>query len=460
MYVKLIKNFSFYFNKEKRKLLNLFSFINYVAPSEFPKISAYLSIYNDSDVLQATLNSIKDYVDELIVVDGAYEWMAPYLRANGRDPLRSDESVYQIIKASSIPFRVVSGLWKNEVEKRIAGYNATSFQFVMRVDADEVLFFEDSILGSFFGSGCAVAEMYMPNYVSPGLVIQGRRLLDKFRKFPRQACLFNKARVSASEHLRYLWLVLTADQLPHNGVDKKIYPVFEKPIAFCAHLTNWRYVESSASRSSFYTMNWMRQYGAPWIKNIPSGGLENFEEFFQYISHKDFLEVMRGGSIVQGDIQLKKTEKLSISPLTSSQEAKFAFLYKNFMKDLSKQTISMTTTGGVALTQYPFYIDVSSQEVLSKLEVDGIIRIEFSGEIELVSAEIIILQNYEPFSKTIALDALVDKNLIDISVSSLRDYEFTLRRSIRIQVTALESPCLRFKIVHKKVVLGLNELNS
>ena len=53
------------------------------------KFSAYLSIYNDWDILAWTLRSIASYVDELVVVDGAYEWMAPDLKgAWPRSPLR------------------------------------------------------------------------------------------------------------------------------------------------------------------------------------------------------------------------------------------------------------------------------------------------------------------------------------------------------------------------------------
>lgn len=72
------------------------------------KFSAYLSIYDDWDLLEVALKSIADYVDELVVVDGAYEWMVPYLVATGSDPSRSDKRVYDIIRASGIPFRSIN----------------------------------------------------------------------------------------------------------------------------------------------------------------------------------------------------------------------------------------------------------------------------------------------------------------------------------------------------------------
>ena len=52
-------------------------------------ISAYLQIYNDDDFLAESLKSIEKIVDELIVVDGCYEWMATFYSKLGLDPSRS-----------------------------------------------------------------------------------------------------------------------------------------------------------------------------------------------------------------------------------------------------------------------------------------------------------------------------------------------------------------------------------
>lgn len=414
-----------------------------------PKISAYLSIYNDADILEAALKSVENYVDELIVVDGAYEWMAPFLEATGRNPLRSDESVYEKLRGLKIPYKVINRLWKNEVEKRSAGYAATTSRFVMRVDADEVIFFDDQQLQNFFASGCAVAEMYMPNYVAPGLVIQGQRLVDKFRKFPRQSCLFDREKISAQAHLRYLWLVLTADDLPNNEQERKIYSVFEKPIAFCSHLTNWRYVDSGASRSSFYIMNWMRKNGAPWVAGIRPGPLANFDEFFKLIPPERFLEIMKNGEITQGDIQLKPTEKLSSSPLSSHQESVFVRIYQNFLEGLKKRTLIHLHEEGVALSGFPFYLDISSQEVLATLAPNGSLNIEFSEPIDTTDVWVQTLQRVEPYSASNRLVTKVKKNVLEIRVSDVVYNQEALRKVIKLQVSAAQEnmPWLTFRIV-------------
>src|SRR5262245_60159410 len=110
------------------------------------KFSAYLSVYNDWDILASALRSVASHVDELVVVDGAYGWMLPYLTMRGVDPLRSAPRLYAAIEASGIPFRVISRIWKNEIEKRQTGYDACTHDYIYRVDADEILFFDDTAL--------------------------------------------------------------------------------------------------------------------------------------------------------------------------------------------------------------------------------------------------------------------------------------------------------------------------
>ncbi len=198
------------------------------------RFSAYLSIYNDWDLLAASLKSIAPYVDELIVVDGAYSWMVPYLRGLGVDPERSDPRVYEALQASGVPFRAISGLWANEIDKRRAGYAACKNRFAMRIDADEILHIDDAALAAFLASGEAVAEMETPTYVAPGYVLANIRQ----KALPRVGFLFDRDRISSDAHLDYLWLVLTTDELPNAG--RKPFPVHPQAIAFSAHLTGWR----------------------------------------------------------------------------------------------------------------------------------------------------------------------------------------------------------------------------
>ena len=432
MYFRILKNLSFYLQKEKRKLFSAFFQQSYVQIDEIPKISAYLSIYNDADILDKTLDSIREYVGELIVVDGAYTWNASYLKSIGLNPEQSEAQVYKKLDDSKIPYKTVKGIWKNEVEKRIAGYEATSSRYVMRIDADEVIFFKTENLKSFFCSECAVAEMYMPNYAAPGLVIRGKSLLDRYRMFPRQVCLFDRTLIGAGDHLKYLWLVLTADELPKNSSLQKIYPVFEKPIAFCAHLTNWRSVDSSMLRSSFYTMNWMRKHGAPWVKSLQNSCIEKFDHFFEKISPKYFLEVMRNSRITQGDIELRENEILSESPLTKREEEEFSTIYDDFKSSLGAQSLLLSDRGGIALKNYPFYIDISSSDLENKLFKNGKMTIQFDEKIDEVRVELKLLQSKRPFAEKFDLTYDFDGVKLVIDMTKSMNRQELLRKTVEI----------------------------
>jgi glycosyltransferase involved in cell wall biosynthesis len=439
VYLRILKNLSFYLQKERRKLISLLISRKYKKIDVIPKFSAYLSIYNDADILSRSLDSIREYVNELIVVDGAYTWNASYLQAIGFKPEASEQHIYEILERSKIPYKVIKGVWSSEVEKRIVGYQATSSRYVMRIDADEVISFNDDALNNYFASQCAVAEMYMPNYIAPGLVIGGNSLLDKYRVFPRQACLFDKEKISAINHLQYLWLVLTADEIPHSENRKKVFPVFEKPVAFCAHLTNWRFVESSILRSSFYNMNWMRKYGAPWVKSIKSSGGFNFDEFFAKIDPKNFLQVMRNSLITQGDIELRTNEVLTQSPISIDDEKRFIDIYYQFLFNLEKQSLSLVHDGGIALKNYPFFIDLTSQPVQEKIIRDGKIQLRFSEQIDEAEVQLKVLQSAEPFGASNDLAYELDDDTLTIYLKDEILRQTTLRKSIKVIPKSVEN---------------------
>src|SRR5258708_4734974 len=175
-----------------------------------PAISGYLTIYNDYDILPYTLRAIAPYVDELIVVDGAYEWMAPYLELSGKNPRKSDDHVYGVLDASAIKYRVESRTWRDETEKRMAGYNACTGRYAFRIDADEVPFFDNSEMERFLASGEPIAQMYKPSYISPKWLVG----LNESGFLPSEPFLFDRTRVEPGVHLNYLWLVLGPDHLP------------------------------------------------------------------------------------------------------------------------------------------------------------------------------------------------------------------------------------------------------
>jgi len=402
-----LERISFYLKRDARKIfLRHIPLFRKGLPRERFKVSAYLCIYNDWDILGAALDSIADHVDELIVVDGAYEWMVPFLAATGCDPCRSDQRVYDAVIASGIPFRRINRTWKNEVEKRVAGYGACSHRFVLRVDADEVLFFNEKNLEAFLASGCAVAEMDMPTYIAPGWIVRTTRLRDFYRKYPSQRCLFDSQKISAEGHLKYLWLVIPADTLPK--AKERTFSVFERPIAFCAHLTSWRTVDTAVNRGVFYVMNWMRKHGAPWLPKLNGRPMERFEEFFESIPAPTFREVLKRGAVAQGTISLGPRETLAKSPLSGQQEKSLEEHYRAFLRALAVQTMKATEEAQTMILGEPVFLDLSTETARSSLAEDGLVRIVTSLPLASVRITLHALATSPPLSAAQPIPATVE----------------------------------------------------
>jgi len=361
------------------------------------KFSAYLSIYNDWDLLLPALKSVARHVDELVVVDGAYDWMVPYLDIIGSDPTRSNDRVYEALDASGIQYRSINRTWKNEVEKRMAGYEACTHRFICRVDADEIFFFDEATLDGFVGSGCAVAEMKMPTYAAPGWIIRSTGLRGLLRRIPSQLFLFDSEKVSAGEHLKYLWLVLEADALPETST--KVYPVYEAPVAFCAHLTNWRTAQTAVNRGSFYWMNWMRKNGVPWIADLRGAPVSHFKDVFERLPASQFRAALSRGSFVIGTHALREGEALERAPLSDAQERSFGYLHEIFLQKLADQNLEASLSSQTLINGESVYFDISTDAARKALTLNGQVAITTSRPLLSVTVRLHTLSNRPPFSE-------------------------------------------------------------
>ncbi len=394
--LQAVTRIAFLLKRDARKVFFRFSSPNRNAlPRKNFKFSAYLSIYNDWELLVPVLQSIAGYVDELVVVDGAYDWMAPYLTATGSDPLRSDGRVYAALNASGIPFRTINRTWKNEAEKRVAGYEACTNRFVFRIDADEVLYFYDDALAAFLGSGCAVAEMQMPLYAAPGWIVRAIGIRGLVRRIPSQLCLFDREKISAGAHLKYLWLVLpgespSADQQP-------TFSVYERPIAFCAHLSNWRSAETAANRGAFYVMNWMRHHQVSWLPDLRAVPAGDFEALFNAIPATQFRNALSRGKFPLGTITLSRREALAPSPLSQEQEQAFAGLYQVFLDRLAAQNHDATDRPQALIFGEPVFFDISTTASRQSLAAAGDVTISTSVPLASLTLRIHTLAAVAPF---------------------------------------------------------------
>lgn len=379
------------------------------------KFSAYLSIYNDWDLLAASLRSIAPYIDELVVVDGAYGWMVPYLERLGVDPERSEARVYQALAESGIPFRLISGLWVNEIDKRRAGFTACSHRYVMRIDADEIFHLDHAALDDFVNSHAIVGEMANPTYVAPGFVLGDSRKVD----LPRTGFLFDRNKVTADIHLNYIWLVLTRDELPSAG--QRPFAVYPRAIAFSAHLTGWRTPETAEQRSAFYVLNRLRQTGVGWFEDLKGKPLDDFEPLFSRVPAAAFRNMLRHARFSLGAFTLSADQALARTPLSAEKESALAPLFDRFLRSLADDNSAATRARQSFGWDSDLFIDLSTASAYDAAVKDGAIRVQFWDRPTDVTASAYTLSASMPHSVETALEVLLDGDVAQVKAPMLQN---------------------------------------
>jgi hypothetical protein len=368
-------------------------------------ISSYISIFEDWDLLRPALWSIDDFVDEIVVVDGAYDWMAPSIHSQNGDPSRSSEEVYDVLSSFGKKIKIVNGLWRNETHKRQAGYEACQGRHILRNDADEIVFWNPIKFEEFLGSGCAVGQMEMPIYVSPGQI----RSSSPTAAIERQSFLFDRSQITAAQHLSYLWLVLPPEERETlDAVDNRL--IFPDPIAFTAHLTHWRAPETSINRARFYVMNYIRSTGnLPWLKDFKYNETSGFGDLFKLIPPKVFDEILLGHAIVAGPPQVTN---MILRPSGRPQLADrvFAMLYDNMISGLTRLNDDLCRRPRAIANGVQYLIDASTNRSLSKLENDGAIVLDFSEPIH----------NSQVVLTTLLPDATTKSEELSVEISNSR----------------------------------------
>lgn len=426
-------------------LSNIKKYLNFKTPpfSRIDrKISAYLSIYNDWDILKEALASIRPYIDELVVVDGAYDWMEPLIIAMGGNPSKSKEEVYQVIENCGIPYKVISRTWSNELEKRMVGYDSCSHRYRFRVDADEVYFFKEESFEEFFKTGAAVAEMEMPFYMNPGWIVNRTDMST----LPAQGFLFDSEKISSDIHLNYLWLVLTADDLPTAG--QFPYPIFGKPIAFNAHLTNWRTPKTSINRGAFYVMNWMRKNGVPWVPELSGRPLNSFKSLFNIINPKQFFDALLYGAFPVSLYDPKSNESLINSPLNKEQQSSIEHLFEKFKQELSILYKDLYLNKHYMMANEEVYFDISFPLTIDALSSNNAINIEFSSDPIDLKVELLILSTTQPNYYRISAPYILLGSNLNIDLSAIQVPTEYLRRVIAISCgTHPPQPLIEYQFI-------------
>ncbi|HVU05845.1 MAG TPA: hypothetical protein VHE30_29050 [Polyangiaceae bacterium] len=263
-------------------------------------ISACLLLYNDHDILRAALHSVGSFADEIVVVDGAYEWLAPILGPAGLPTDRSTDECLDVLNGSGLAHKIryFSGTWKNELEKRAFAYDRCTRDLVHLVDADEIHQLDEVELRRFVQSAHAVGALEAPLLATDRLA--SRRKGDPHLGLPPKPVLFKRARVSAPEHLAYLWLVLRKSEEAELS-PKNAELMHAAPLGRMLHLSNLRTLETGLHRCRFYVFNWIREHGTvPWLPEVDLGADAELQRVYQYVSPPDLDQFLRGNAVSLG----------------------------------------------------------------------------------------------------------------------------------------------------------------
>jgi hypothetical protein len=403
------------------------------------KFSAYLSNYNDFDMLEGALASIADKVDELVVVDGAYEWMAPYYAALGHDPEKSCDRVFDIVSASGIPYRVIRKLWKTEIEKRIAGFAACAGRYVYRIDSDEIAFLDGRLIESFLREGKAVADVRAPQLVAPGWTFASEPV-------GRLGYLFDRTQIEPESHLNYLWLVLTSDLRPAEGQPRQ--PSFEPAIGDIMHLTEWRTWRTAVNRAAFYHLNYMRAHGVHFLSELQGKPLSDLSRLFNIVKPELFRDMLLTSTIVTGSIEPPENLQLLPVALSQPQQATFEAHYHRFIAALAE----LNTIYAAEQTQFMagqiMAFDLSSPKARDALIRDGAVTIETTTKIVSARAKIARLAVESGFSAE-PVDCAIDGARLIVKLDpSTALHAPALRKQLQVQIWVDHSATFdRFTIV-------------
>ncbi|HXR37311.1 MAG TPA: hypothetical protein VN754_15245 [Candidatus Binataceae bacterium] len=407
------------------------------------KISSYTSLFDDWELLEASLKSIDPLVEEIVVVDGAYNWMRPSFGSSRRDVTRSLDPVYDVLSTFGSKVRVITGVWENELEKRMAGFEACSNRHVFRHDADEVLYLDQPALERFFRSGLGVAEMTMPIYAAPGWIIATNRA-----RIERQSCLFDRSVISARDHLSYLWLVISSEERQSlAGRDRG--QVFQEAIAFNAHLTHWRPPATAVNRARFYVLNYIRSSGKlGWYPSFTYSAESGFSDLFSEIDPETFTDICYGNPIVAGPPAMEN-RVLHSSPLSPDQESILVPLREGFFRGLASLNGTLSARPRAIARGTEYFLDVSTPESVDNLAQGGSVHLQFSDQVAACKVSMISLGTSEPHLTCGDLDFAISGREVSFAVAALPDgSDRPLQRAICISAWGeAKSPTMTFKSI-------------
>lgn len=164
------------------------------------KISVYTILYYDLQFYENIIKNLYNDIDEFVIIDGPYSYAIDVLKKFNlfyEENTKPHELNKLIKKYPKIKYKYV--ICDTEEEKRKIGYNMCSNDLVLLVDTDEFLNINIEKINTFINN---------PNkFVCCANIYNMCDYNISFNNLTRKYILFKKTKISALEHLDYLWLI-------------------------------------------------------------------------------------------------------------------------------------------------------------------------------------------------------------------------------------------------------------
>jgi len=171
------------------------------------KKSCYIIIYSDYGFLDLLLTILYKNMDEIIIVDGPFDYCTPILKKLNLYYEEENSPIKSILNNYGGKIKYFYKNFKNEKEKRIFGYNQCSGDVVLLADSDELFSINNESIDKFYHSNKSVIGFDIYCMCRIDLAFNPKNQIHR---------MFKKKNINALEHLSYLWLVGVDGLLPRK----------------------------------------------------------------------------------------------------------------------------------------------------------------------------------------------------------------------------------------------------
>lgn len=227
-----------------------------------PSVAALINYFDDIDMLRWQLRGgFLDSYDRIYIWDGPYNYLAS-IPIFPQHPRRLDETELgrELLSDSLVTYCYKE--WNGEAEKRIAAYEAVQEDIVVLHDTDEFATIPADQHLRFWTSTYDVASNSVQNLYLNGLhCTSNPGLTPTLDNLPLKRIAFKRAKVSASDHLNFLWLVgVEQQQVNPERIDPQ-------PLSHAYHFTACRSQLGQETKMGFYTALYFSDKPTSWEIN-------------------------------------------------------------------------------------------------------------------------------------------------------------------------------------------------